>query len=196
VQKIDDTFILNLSLIEPATVRVVARGSRKVVAAELVDAIQSMVFEVVNQDPLLKGRTVKPERGFDGFTLGVRGDIDFLGFGANAAAVPLAGGIVLGYSPPLVRRRAHPLPEGRLRRAPRAACAPVHGEEPAQAPPRGGLDGFPLGRIGAQRARHQLKVSQLQIFADVGYERFFDFVAGSRYVENSVVAGLGLGWLF
>jgi hypothetical protein len=41
-----------------------------------------------------------------------------------------------------------------------------------------------------------LKVSQLQIFADVDCERFFDFAAGSHDVDNSIVAGLGLGWLF
>jgi hypothetical protein len=41
-----------------------------------------------------------------------------------------------------------------------------------------------------------VKVYSLQIFADIGYERFFGFVPSSHYLDNSVVAGLGLGWLF
>lgn len=195
VQHIDDTFVVTLSLIDPRSVRVVARGLRKVDESGLIEGIQSLVYEVVNQEPDLQGRTVKPEKQFGGLAVGIRVDVDVLGFrSGDARALPIAPGITLEYAwkwfgvavtlfPKVdfggrVEARFYPFRLKTLLRPHLAVGTTVL---------LSGISG--RGAVGAT-----LKLGSLQVTLDAGYERFASFKPG--YEASSVAIGLGAGWLF
>ncbi len=82
VTRIDAEVILNVSLIDPQNAAPIARVARRIsVGASLApvyDALSDVVYELVNQDPLFKDQPFSKPRGFGGFSLGIRGEIEAL----------------------------------------------------------------------------------------------------------------------
>lgn len=172
-------------------VRVEIQGRQVEVGAELLGEHHAVLTSLP-----LQVFSVRPEKKFGGFMVGLRGDVDMLGFGAGASSLPLAGGLVLEYSRQYfgVALTLYPKIEfgGRLE----ARLHPFNFDNLVRPHLAVGSSIFRSGASVRGAAGVTVKVYSLQIFADVGYERFFGFVPSSHYLDNSVVAGLGLGWLF
>ncbi|MBX7097366.1 MAG: hypothetical protein K1X89_06625 [Myxococcaceae bacterium] len=193
VSRVDETVLLNLSLIDLTTSKPIARIGRKIEkggTSALLEQVKPGLYELANQDPTYVSAPLKMDRGFGGVVLGVRGDTDVLGpriapvitaelsgrwAGGAISVIPKASvGVRL-------EGRFYPVVIGRVR--PYVAA---------------GATGFTtgLGVRGALGAA--VRFSSLQIFADVAYERFVASFSPSTesYQDNAVLLGVGAGWQF
>jgi hypothetical protein len=190
LSRIDETIIMNLSLIDLRTSQPVGRVGRRIesggVSAALRE-VQPMLYELLNQAPEQKAAPLVLERGFGGFTVGVRGDADVLAGGiAPGVFAELSGRYVGGAltiiatTAPGVRLevRGYPLTTRYVR--PYVALG-------------GAVFSTGVGIHGG--AGVAVRLGHFQLSADAAYERFVaDFTPG--YSPNAVVLGLGLGWTF
>lgn len=189
--KVEGTFVLNLSMLDPRKASAIARVSRSEAdASRLLDEAVGAVYDLANRDPLNEGRPVAPERGFGGFFLGVRADADVLGLASGPAVAPCVtlelSGKRFGGALTLI---AKALPGFRLE----GRLYPFQAWRVRPYLAAGGI-AFTTAvgvRGGAGLA---VRLGHVQLFADGAYERFLYRAVGTAV--QSVVVGLGAGWAF
>jgi hypothetical protein len=187
VSRLDETIILNLSLVDLSNGRQIARVGRQVDGglSKLLKETHDMVLELAGADPMLAGKTLEEVKYFGGLVIGVRGDADLMGPAVApgiwaewssrwvGAAVTLLPKVTFGAR---VEGRFYPVVAGRLR--------PFIGV---------GTTVFTTGagfRAGGGAAA---RLGPLQLGLDAAFEYFATF-GGKQYQPVAVVLGLGLGF--
>jgi hypothetical protein len=190
ISRLDETMVLNFSLIDLRKGQPVARSGRTVdsggIGAALKE-IRPLLYELLNQAPEQKDAPLVMDQGFSGVMIGLRADVDVFARGvapglmAELSARYLGGVLTVLITPtPGVRAelRAYPLTFRSVR--------PYIGIGAT-------VFGTGLGVRGGAGAA--VRFGSFQIFADASYERF---VANFRpgFSANAVLVGLGAGWQF
>lgn len=191
VSRIDDTFIFNISMVNSKNGQVVGRVGRQVEGAlsKLLGELEAVVYELANNEPSLGEKLTLEKNNFGGFVLGIRGDADMLGLRvAPAISVEyswkwLGGALsVIPKATPGFRVEARGYPVVLKRVRPFVAA---------------GLTGFSTGLAVRGAAGLAVRVWQLQLLLDAGYEYYFaDFEPAANYSKHAVLVGLGVGWNF
>ena len=190
LSRIDETIVINLSLVDLRKSVPVGRAGRRLdsggVSAALRE-VQPMLYELLNQAPEHQAAPLQFDKGFGGVTVGLRGDADVLAGGvAPGVFAELAGKYLGGVL--TVIATATPGARLELRAYPftTRVVRPYIGVGATVLSTGVGLHG------GAGAA---IRFGSLQLVLDAAYERFVaDFKPG--YSKNAVVLGLGLGWNF
>jgi hypothetical protein len=186
--------LLNLSLMDVKSGSVIVRVGRKVDVGDstslagLDGAVTEAVYELVNAEPARKGLpALAPDREFGGFMLAARADFELLGRSFVGGVQLELSGRYLGLALDVIAKvlpglrlegRYYPFTLGRVR--PMVAV---------------GATAFSTG-VGLRGALGAtVRFGHVQVFADVAYERFFQFEAGT-FEPNVILLGLGAGWAF
>jgi MYXO-CTERM domain-containing protein len=192
LSRVGDSWVLNASLVDGRKAKQLNRVGRTVKGSSLeplLDELRPLVYELVNVEPALAGKPLRVDRRFGGLVLALRGDSDLLA--PTLGAIPSLsiefsgrrfGGalVLLGQARPGARLEAryYPITLGAVR--------PYLGA---------GATGFPTGIAARAAAGVAMKFDRLQLFGDVGYERFLVQLASDDvYQPNALVFGLGVGW--
>jgi MYXO-CTERM domain-containing protein len=188
---VGETTLLNLSLVDLKASKPVARVTRRFEGSgsveRVLDSVGPAVFELVSADPALQGKKLKFERGYGGFLVGVRGEVEFAGKSlAPAVMAELSGkrlgvlvAVVIGPTPGFrAEGRVYPIDLGRLR--------PYVGVGGTVFAPAVGL----RGAAGAE-----VRFGQLHLFADGAFEYFVNSDAATHN-PYAVLVSAGAGWLF
>jgi hypothetical protein len=185
--KVHDDYVINLSLLDPAKAAAIGRVSRSNSdSGRLLEDTVIALYELANQDPVNAEKPLKPERGFGGFMLGVRGDADVLGLGVAPSITAEFSGRYFGGALTVIAKalpgvrlegRFYPFRAGRFR--PYIAA---------------GGTGFTTGVSVRGALGLTVRFGQIHVFADAAYERYLYSQVG--YSQNAVVIGAGVGWLF
>ncbi len=190
MSRLDDTIVLNFSLIDARQSKSVGRSSRNIetggVSAALRE-VQPMMYELLNQAPEHQGAPLVMDRGFGGIVVGVRADADVMARGiAPAISAELSSRFIGGALTVLIT----PTPGVRLE---------VRGYPITFKTVRpylsAGTTIFTTGLGVRGAAGAAVRFGRLMLTADAAYERYLaSFRPG--YSANAVVLGLGLGWQF
>jgi hypothetical protein len=190
LSRIDDTFLLNLSLQDVRTGKAIGRSARRVDGklANLLDEVQGAVLEVLEQEPDKRVPLGTPIH-FGGLSLGVRADGDVYALGISPGISAEYSWRWAGVAVTLIPKatpggrlegRLYPVVIGRVR--------PFIGL---------GATAFTTGLGLRGTLGVAIAVSHFHIGFDAGYEYYaVDFGPPSTLSRHAIVLGLSLSWAF
>ena len=192
VARVEDTLVMNLSLLDVRRSTSISRGSRSVKGGlvDLLEELRPLLYEVVNSDAVNVSAPLEVERGFGGLVVGARADGEVLGLGIAPGISFEYSGKRLGVALVLLVKV---LPGARLE----GRFYPfTFAKGRVRTQLAAGVTAFPEGVALRAAAGGAVHFGPLQVFVDVGYERFVYLRDWQAFSPNALTVGLGVGFAF